>query len=149
MRLVCALLSSGTGAFRVRRCRGSIIGAFFPLAPAALYFCAMLQSAFAANAGIDSADTAWILTATALVLMMTLPGLALFYGGLGLANGVSATSQFGVQLLSVAITIGWTVLASYVILRVISRVIGLRVDQQDEIEGLDPRKHGERGLHSN
>lgn len=30
----------------------------------------------------DSGDTAWILTATALVLFMTLPGLALFYGGL-------------------------------------------------------------------
>ena len=32
--------------------------------------------------GVDSGDTAWILTATALVLFMTLPGLALFYGGL-------------------------------------------------------------------
>ncbi|MGD9868351.1 MAG: ammonium transporter [Hyphomicrobiales bacterium] len=31
---------------------------------------------------IDGADTAWILTSTALVLFMTLPGLALFYGGL-------------------------------------------------------------------
>jgi Amt family ammonium transporter len=31
---------------------------------------------------IDSGDTAWILTSTALVLMMTAPGLALFYGGL-------------------------------------------------------------------
>lgn len=31
---------------------------------------------------IDRGDTAWILTATALVLFMTLPGLALFYGGL-------------------------------------------------------------------
>ncbi|VAW04206.1 Ammonium transporter, partial [hydrothermal vent metagenome] len=30
----------------------------------------------------DSGDTAWVLTATALVLLMTLPGLALFYGGL-------------------------------------------------------------------
>ena len=37
-------------------------------------------SAFAE--GIDSGDTAWILTATVLVLFMTLPGLALFYGGL-------------------------------------------------------------------
>ncbi|MDB4591703.1 ammonium transporter [Gammaproteobacteria bacterium] len=33
-------------------------------------------------ANIDSGDTAWILTSTALVLFMTLPGLALFYGGL-------------------------------------------------------------------
>src|SRR5207344_1416136 len=31
---------------------------------------------------IDSGDTAWVLTSSALVLMMTLPGLALFYGGL-------------------------------------------------------------------
>ena len=30
----------------------------------------------------DSGDTAWILTASALVLMMAIPGLALFYGGL-------------------------------------------------------------------
>jgi Amt family ammonium transporter len=32
--------------------------------------------------GLDGADTAWILTATALVLFMTVPGLSLFYGGL-------------------------------------------------------------------
>ena len=31
---------------------------------------------------VDSGDTAWLLTSTALVLLMTLPGLALFYGGL-------------------------------------------------------------------
>lgn len=33
-------------------------------------------------ARIDSGDTAWVLTSTALVLLMTVPGLALFYGGL-------------------------------------------------------------------
>jgi Amt family ammonium transporter len=31
---------------------------------------------------IDAGNTAWLITATALVLFMTLPGLALFYGGL-------------------------------------------------------------------
>ncbi|HEY5665830.1 MAG TPA: ammonia channel protein, partial [Gammaproteobacteria bacterium] len=31
---------------------------------------------------VDTGDTAWLMTATALVLFMTLPGLALFYGGL-------------------------------------------------------------------
>ena len=35
-----------------------------------------------AQSAADSGDTAWILTSTALVLFMTLPGLALFYGGL-------------------------------------------------------------------
>ena len=34
------------------------------------------------TATLDSGDTAWMITATALVLFMTLPGLALFYGGL-------------------------------------------------------------------
>jgi Amt family ammonium transporter len=37
---------------------------------------------------IDTGDTAWVLTASALVLMMTLPGLALFYGGLVRAKNV-------------------------------------------------------------
>src|SRR5215208_2392130 len=32
--------------------------------------------------GLDTGNTAWMLTSTALVLFMTLPGLALFYGGL-------------------------------------------------------------------
>ena len=35
-----------------------------------------------AQEGLDRGDTAWMLTATVIVLMMTIPGLALFYGGL-------------------------------------------------------------------
>ena len=42
----------------------------------------------AAPPAIDTGDTAWVLTASALVLMMTLPGLALFYGGLVRAKNV-------------------------------------------------------------
>ena len=38
--------------------------------------------AWAADAKIDSGDTAWMLTSTALVLMMCIPGLALFYAGM-------------------------------------------------------------------
>ncbi|MDF1850324.1 MAG: ammonium transporter [Verrucomicrobiales bacterium] len=40
------------------------------------------ENVFAQSEGIDSGDTAWMLTSTVLVLLMTLPGLALFYGGL-------------------------------------------------------------------
>ena len=43
---------------------------------------AFLCPALAAAQEINSGDTAWLLTSTALVLLMTLPGLALFYGGL-------------------------------------------------------------------
>ena len=42
-------------------------------------------------ATIDSGDTAWMLTSTALVLMMTIPGLALFYGGMVRKKNVIAT----------------------------------------------------------
>lgn len=40
------------------------------------------DAALAQEAAMSSGDTAWIITATALVLFMTMPGLALFYGGL-------------------------------------------------------------------
>src|SRR5688500_3972429 len=43
---------------------------------------AVLSTNLAAAQEIDSGSTAWMLTSTALVLLMTLPGLALFYGGL-------------------------------------------------------------------
>jgi Amt family ammonium transporter len=52
----------------------------------ARYFTVALASlvwpAIASSQTIDSGDTAWMLTSTALVLFMTLPGLALFYAGL-------------------------------------------------------------------
>jgi Amt family ammonium transporter len=40
---------------------------------------------------LDSGDTAWMLTSTALVLLMTIPGLALFYGGMVRKKNVIAT----------------------------------------------------------
>ncbi len=46
-----------------------------------LMFLALPKLALAEDA-LDSGDTAWMLTSTALVLFMTIPGLALFYGGL-------------------------------------------------------------------
>ena len=48
----------------------------------ALLFLIFPALAFAEDPLINGANTAWILTSTALVLFMTLPGLALFYGGL-------------------------------------------------------------------
>src|ERR1700743_3712363 len=50
---------------------------------AILIFSSNLFAAHAAEAvPIDTGSTAWVLVASALVLFMTLPGLALFYGGL-------------------------------------------------------------------
>jgi Amt family ammonium transporter len=47
--------------------------------------------AFAETAAISAADTAWMIVATALVLMMTVPGLALFYSGMVRKKNVLAT----------------------------------------------------------
>jgi Amt family ammonium transporter len=58
------------------------------LAGLAVASVAVGQAAAPAPAAIDTGDTAWVLTSSALVLMMTLPGLALFYGGLVRAKNV-------------------------------------------------------------
>ncbi|MXY38805.1 MAG: ammonium transporter [Rhodospirillaceae bacterium] len=52
-----------------------------PAALAGVAVCIVPGAALAADK-LDSGDTAWMLTATALVLLMTIPGLALFYGGM-------------------------------------------------------------------
>ena len=59
--------------------------------------------ALAETIKIDAADTAWMITATALVLMMTIPGLALFYAGMVRKKNVLATmaqSLIAVALIS-------------------------------------------------
>jgi ammonium transporter, Amt family len=43
---------------------------------------ALTRPGLVAQDGINSADTAWMMTSTALVLLMTMPGIALFYGGM-------------------------------------------------------------------
>ncbi|MGJ4927818.1 ammonium transporter [Bradyrhizobium sp. HKCCYLS2038] len=58
----------------------------------------------AAASTIDAADTAWMIVATALVLMMTIPGLALFYSGMVRKKNVLATmaqSLAAVMLISI------------------------------------------------
>ena len=65
---------------------------------------ASVTPAFAEPAKIDASDTAWMITATALVLMMTIPGLALFYAGMVRKKNVLATmaqSLMAVALISI------------------------------------------------
>nr|WP_293905039.1 ammonium transporter [Phenylobacterium sp.] len=57
---------------------------------------------------LDTGDTAWMLTSTALVLMMTIPGLALFYGGMVRRKNVIATvaQSFAITCL---VTVLWMI----------------------------------------
>ncbi len=62
----------------------------------------------AAQDGIDSGDNAWILTSSALVLMMTGPGLALFYGGLVRQRNVLGTMMQSFAMMAM-MTLLWAV----------------------------------------
>jgi ammonium transporter, Amt family len=57
---------------------------------------------------IDTGDTAWMLTSTALVLLMTVPGLALFYAGMVRKKNVLATMMQSFAICCI-VTIVWTV----------------------------------------
>jgi ammonium transporter, Amt family len=57
---------------------------------------------------LDSGDTAWMLTSTALVLLMTIPGLALFYAGMVRKKNILATMMQSFAICCI-VTIVWTV----------------------------------------
>jgi Amt family ammonium transporter len=58
---------------------------------------------------INSGDTAWMLTSTALVLMMTVPGLALFYGGMVRKKNVLATLMQSFAITCVVTILWWLI----------------------------------------
>jgi Amt family ammonium transporter len=66
-------------------------------------------------------------------------------GGVGLGEGVTVASQFGVQLAGVVATLVWSAVASFVIIKVTQAICGLRASDDTMIEGLDYTTHGERG----
>ena len=72
----------------------------------ALFLVALPSAAFADE--LDTGDTAWILVSTALVLFMTLPGLALFYGGLVRTKNVLSVLMQCLALAGV-VTVLWVV----------------------------------------
>ena len=69
----------------------------------------LADPALAAPPAINSGDTAWMLTSSLLVLMMIVPGLALFYGGLARTkNMLSVMTQIGaVAALTMLVWVGW------------------------------------------
>lgn len=66
-------------------------------------------------------------------------------GGVGFAEGMNMGSQLSVQLIGVLATIVFTAVATFVCLKIVDMVLGLRVTDEEEIEGLDINQHDERG----
>ncbi len=74
-----------------------------------------------------------------LVFLISLPG------GTALAEGQTIIGQFGVQAIGVAVTAIWSGVATFIIVKICQASVGLRIDEQSEIEGLDYTSHGETG----
>lgn len=68
------------------------------------------------------------------------PGL----GGVGYAEGVTMGAQVTTQIIAVVVTLIWTGIVSVILYKVVDAVIGLRVSEEYEREGLDTTEHGER-----
>ena len=78
-------------------------------APAAAAPAPMTQPALVGADKISAGDTAWMLTSTALVLMMCVPGLALFYGGMVRRKNVLATLMQSFACTCVVTILWWVV----------------------------------------
>ena len=68
-------------------------------------------------------------------------------GGVGFGSDeiTSIGSQVGVQVVGIVSTIIYTAIVTFVILKVLDIVMGLRVSEEEETEGLDLSQHDERG----
>jgi len=66
------------------------------------------------------------------------------FGGAGFAEGVTMGHQLMVQAKAVLFTIVYDTVATFVILKVIDVIVGLRVSEEQEREGLDITQHGEQ-----
>ena len=72
-------------------------------------------------------------------------GLGVF-SGYGFADGITGMGgQFYVQLVGVLATVAFTAVVTFVILKVVGAMLGLRVSDEQEVEGLDIGLHEERG----
>jgi len=70
-----------------------------------LFFC---SPSLADTPSIDTGDTAWILTSTAIVLLMTIPGVALFYGGMARKKNVLSVLMHSFSI-TCAVSIIWVI----------------------------------------
>ena len=69
-------------------------------------------------------------------------------GGVGFDEGLVAIDQVKIQGYSVLVTAIWTIVVTFIILRIISLFTSLRVDEESEVQGLDTSTHGESGYNN-
>ena len=103
------LLSAFLAAVMLIACSMALAEEKPAAATAALPSALATQPSVISNAQINAGDTAWMLTSTALVLMMTVPGLALFYGGMVRKKNVLATLMQSFAIACLVTILWWAV----------------------------------------
>lgn len=69
---------------------------------------------------------------------------ASFLGGVGYSDGMTLSKQVLIQLMSVVITVIWSGVVAYIGFKIADKLVGLRVSEEEEHDGLDLTTHGER-----
>ena len=69
-------------------------------------------------------------------------------GGTGHSEGMNVLTQLGVQFLGVAATVIWCAIVSWFLLKILDMSLGLRVEEDQEAQGLDLTEHGETSYNS-
>jgi Amt family ammonium transporter len=110
------------------------------------FFCAKVKQKFKYDDSLDVFGVHGVggFVGTVLVAVFASP----FFGGLGYAEGVTMGGQLVTQLLASLYTILLSGGVSIVLLKVIDLTIGLRVDSEQENQGLDLAEHGESGYNA-
>lgn len=67
------------------------------------------------------------------------------FSGQGLGEGVTISSQLGVQITGIVATGVYTAVVTYILLKIIGAIVGLRVSEDEETQGLDVITHSESG----
>tara|TARA_B100000003_G_scaffold178983_1_gene169376 strand:+ start:109 stop:1314 length:1206 start_codon:yes stop_codon:yes gene_type:complete len=80
-------------------------------------------------------------------ILLTAPLGATQFGGLGLSE-VSIGNQFITQLIGVIAVGLWCLIVTWIITLLVQKIVGLRVSDDEETEGLDTSIHGEKGYNS-
>ena len=80
-------------------------------------------------------------TGTLLIAFLALESMS----GVGLEEGVSSISQLKTQIIGIGSVLVWSIAVTLAIIYITRRLVGLRVESEDELEGLDYKAHGETG----
>ena len=81
---------------------------------------------------------------TILIAVFASPSIGIFSGN-GFSDGVSFGWPLYIQLFGVVVTFAFALIGSWVLLKVVDSLVGLRVNDDEETEGLDLVLHDERG----